>query len=203
VRILALSDEESAIAYDATIRERFHDIDLVVGCGDLPARYLEYVVTQLNVPLVFVPGNHDPDDIQVPGGQAIDGRIMKVRGIWVAGLGGSRRYKSQGRHQYREGEMRMRMSRMLPRLLFNARARGKGLHLFVTHSPPFGVHDAVDLPHVGFASFHTLLRLIRPTLMLHGHSHANRNLEVTETRLYGTRIINVYPYRVIELGDRS
>ena len=34
--------------------------DLVVSCGDLPFDYLEYLVTVLNVPLVYVPGNHDP-----------------------------------------------------------------------------------------------------------------------------------------------
>lgn len=34
--------------------------DLVVSCGDLPSDYLEYLVSSLNVPLVYVPGNHDP-----------------------------------------------------------------------------------------------------------------------------------------------
>lgn len=35
--------------------------DLVVSCGDLPFEYLEYMVTILSVPLLYVPGNHDPD----------------------------------------------------------------------------------------------------------------------------------------------
>src|SRR5205823_4064430 len=34
--------------------------DLVVGCGDLPFDYLEYLVSRLDVPLLYVPGNHDP-----------------------------------------------------------------------------------------------------------------------------------------------
>ena len=33
--------------------------DLVIGCGDLPFDYLEYLVSRLDVPLLYVPGNHD------------------------------------------------------------------------------------------------------------------------------------------------
>jgi hypothetical protein len=36
-------------------------VDLVVACGDLPFEYLAHLVDGLDVPLVFVPGNHDPD----------------------------------------------------------------------------------------------------------------------------------------------
>ena len=44
--------------YSPQVRGRFEDIDLVLGCGDLPYFYLEYVLTALNVPLFFVRGNH-------------------------------------------------------------------------------------------------------------------------------------------------
>src|ERR1043166_1829174 len=33
----------------------------IVACGDLPFEYLGYLMNGLDVPLVFVPGNHDPD----------------------------------------------------------------------------------------------------------------------------------------------
>lgn len=35
--------------------------ELIVACGDLPAEYLRALMNALDVPLVFVPGNHDPD----------------------------------------------------------------------------------------------------------------------------------------------
>ena len=58
-RILALADEvDDSLGAEAL--ERLGP-DLVLGCGDLPADYLEYVVTVTGSPLLYVPGNHDPD----------------------------------------------------------------------------------------------------------------------------------------------
>jgi len=39
--------------------DRFGDVELVLSCGDLPYYYLEYIVSMLNVPLLYVHGNHD------------------------------------------------------------------------------------------------------------------------------------------------
>ncbi|MBE7190272.1 MAG: metallophosphoesterase, partial [Jatrophihabitans endophyticus] len=58
VRVLAVSDEvdEGLYADPGSVRR----IDLVLACGDLPFDYLGYLMDALRVPLVFVPGNHDP-----------------------------------------------------------------------------------------------------------------------------------------------
>lgn len=196
MRILAVSDRVDPIVHSAEVRERFPDVDLLVSCGDLPASYLEYIVTQLNVPLVYVAGNHDQDHFRVPGGRNIDGRMVRERGVWIMGLGGSRRYKSAGRHQYTEAEMRLRVARMLPRLLTNKLRRGRGMDLLVTHAPARGIHDGEDPAHFGFQSFCWLLRVFQPSLMLHGHMHVHRNLESTCTDKFRSRVLNVYPYAV-------
>ena len=47
MKILALSDEVVPWIYSPTLRERCGDVGLIVGCGDLPYYYLEYVVTVL------------------------------------------------------------------------------------------------------------------------------------------------------------
>ena len=57
MKILGLSDVEVPAVYSSRIRERFGDIDIVVSCGDLPAAYLEFAVSMLDIPLYFV-GNH-------------------------------------------------------------------------------------------------------------------------------------------------
>jgi len=201
MKILALSDEIVDFIYSPTVRERFGDVDLIVGCGDLPGAYLEYVVTQLNVPLVYVPGNHDDDNLTVPGGRSVDGTVLKVKGLSIAGLGGSRRYKRDGRHQYSEAEMQWRLVRLATRLSPARLRRGRGLDLFVTHSPPLSIHDGQDLPHIGFSSYRGFLQAFRPPLMLHGHSHSNPNLTTMETRFLATRILNVYPYRLVEFSE--
>lgn len=203
MKILALSDEMVDFVYSPAVRERFSDVELIVGCGDLPARYLEYVVTQLNVPLLYVPGNHDRDDASVPGGMPLDGHVVHVKGRWIAGLGGSRRYKPEGKHQYTESEMLWRVVRLSTRLTLRRLRAGRGLDLFVTHAPPLHVHDGQDLPHLGFAAFRSFLQTYRPLVMLHGHSHSNRNLETTQTRLRDTLVINVFPYRVVDLPEAA
>src|SRR5215210_4093008 len=59
MKILAISDEVVEFLYGPQLKEQYADVDLVLGCGDLPFYYLEYIVTVLNVPLYYVPGNHD------------------------------------------------------------------------------------------------------------------------------------------------
>jgi Icc-related predicted phosphoesterase len=200
MKILALSDRTVPFIYSPTVDERFPDVELVVGCGDLESSYLEYVLTRLNVPLLYIHGNHDADDFGVPGGTSIEGKVVRLHGLMIGGLGGSRRYKSDGIHQYTEGQMWWRVMQMLMRLAPARLAKGHGLDLLLTHAPPLGIHDMPDLAHTGFASFRSLIRLARPRLMLHGHSHAVKNIDKTESILYDTPILNVFPHRVVQLG---
>jgi Icc-related predicted phosphoesterase len=199
VKILALADEEVSFIHSPTVRDRFADVDLIVSCGDLPASYLEYVVTLLNKPLVYVPGNHDPDHLVICGGVAIDGRVSVVNGLRMLGLGGSRRYKADGRHQYTEREMRWRIITSLPNMWRRTSFRRQRMDLIISHAPPRGVHDADDLVHTGFNSFHWLIRVAKPHWFLHGHCHTHRNLLPSVTRIDETQVVNVFPYRLVEV----
>ncbi len=59
-----------------------------------------------------------------------------------------------------------------------------------------------DLAHIGFEAFNWLAKTFKPRLWLHGHEHRNYNpLQVGETQLGNTRILNVHPYRIIDLED--
>ena len=88
--------------------------DLILACGDLPFDYLGSLMNALDVPLVFVPGNHDPDlsgyrmsragltlragiPVRPPwpdGAVNADGRVIDVAGLRIAGLGGCLRYSA-------------------------------------------------------------------------------------------------------------
>ncbi|MGH2806189.1 MAG: metallophosphoesterase family protein [Actinomycetota bacterium] len=216
-RVLAISDEVS----DVLRPERLREIDphLVVSCGDLPFDYLEYIVTITNVPLAYVLGNHDPAPaperapLDVAGGPFIrppdtaafgpggctlvDGLIVDLRGVRIAGLGGSMRY-SGGPHQYTEKEMRRRsrrLSRRARRLKFSDR---KGVDVLVTHAPPRGVGDQSDPAHRGFESFHDLTSMLAPQVMLHGHIHPYGHAR-PDHRLNGVSVLNAVGYRIVEL----
>ncbi len=191
VRVLAVADEPVEWLWSPAVRRV--GADLIVGCGDLPAAYLEYLVTVGGVPLVYVPGNHDPDAHAGagPGGcENVDGRVVECCGLRVAGLGGSLRYRD-GPNQYTEREMRRRARRL-------ARRAAPRVVVLVTHAPPAGLGDGDDPPHHGFAAFVELLDAVRPQVMVHGHVVAYGPRR-PDPRHHGIPIVNAIPHRVIEL----
>lgn len=205
-RILALSDRVVEPIYSPQLRDLYGDIDLVFGCGDLPFSYLEYVVTVLTVPVLYVFGNHDHVQYMSDGRRvtepegciSLEGRSVMVNGLIVAGLGGSMRYQPRSANQYTEAEMWLRTLQLMPQLLRNRARHGRYLDILVTHSPPFGIHDGEDLPHTGFKSFLTLMRSLKPRYLLHGHTHVYRRDTISSTCYAETEVVNVYPNRLIE-----
>lgn len=210
MKILALSDEVVEYLYRPEIKTQFADIDLVLGCGDLPFYYLEFIVTVLDVPLYYVPGNHDRprqyhSDGRVAthaeGCEPLDGRVLRAATrppLLLAGLGGCMRYNTDNVHQYTPAQMMARVTALAPALALNRLRYGRALDIFVAHAPPLGIHDDHDLAHTGFAAFQRLIRAAHPRYFLHGHSHVYRPNTITQTRYANTLIMNVYPYRVLE-----
>jgi Icc-related predicted phosphoesterase len=86
---------------------------------------------------------------------------------------------------------------LLPRLWLNRMKYGRALDILITHSPPRGIHDQPDLPHKGFEVFLPLLKFARPRYLLHGHIHLYRSAP-QETQFESTKVINIYPLRVLE-----
>jgi len=125
---------------------------------------------------------------------------VREHGLLMAGLGGSMRYRP-GPHQYTEMEMAARVARLIPRLWWNRLRYGRFLDIVVTHAPPKGIHDGVDPAHVGFAAFNRVIAAYRPRYFLHGHSHVYRRDAVTSTQVGRTLVLNVCPYRLIEVPD--
>lgn len=197
VRMLAVSDEVEPQLIDERTVQAQGRVDLLIGCGDLPADYLDALATAYGAPLVFVRGNHDP-----PAGQGeyvaaaeIDGRVVKEKGLLIAGLEGSIRY-SDGPHQYSERQMLAKVR------LLRLRMRLRHPDILITHGPPAGVNEGTDPPHKGLKAIRRAVEWMRPRLLLHGHVHAYGREIVREARLGETRVINVVGHRLIELAPR-
>ncbi len=207
MKILAVSDQIVERMYALAANGHFRDVDLILGCGDLPYNYLEYLATVLRKPLMYVPGNHDPvygadPRSRAEGGENLDMRILRHKGLLIGGLGGSARYRPDGVNQYTQTEMRWRALRMVPALLLNRLRYGRGLDILVTHSPPFGIHDDDTQAHRGLQALNWLLKIAQPRYHLHGHTHFYRkNLERSETLYEKTKVVNVYPYKIIEIKN--
>jgi Icc-related predicted phosphoesterase len=204
VKILCVSDTvvpqlESA----ANLRRRYNDIDLIISCGDLPPVYLEFITSVLNVPLYYVRGNHDEIyDERPPGGDNLHGRVLTYKGLTFAGLEGSMRY-NKGKIQYTESQMMQMVLKMGLRVGYDRFRNGHGVDVLVTHSPPFGIHDAEDLPHTGFKSLLKFMEWYKPRYMIHGHVHTYDRRKATRTKYGDTCIMNINPYTVLEVESSS
>jgi Icc-related predicted phosphoesterase len=220
IRVLAVSDEvDEALAADPGPART---AELIVACGDLPFDYLDTLMNALDIPLVFVPGNHDPDlsgyrssragltlraglPVRAPwpdGSVNADGRVIDVAGLRVAGLGGCRRY-SAGPNQYTDAQFSRRAARL------RAAARWRGLRdrrkvdVLITHAPPRGVDDDDDDPvHRGFGALHGLVGALRPTVLLHGHTHPS-GARGQAIRLRSTLVYNVTGWHLFEITPCS
>lgn len=206
MKLLTLSDKMVPFIYSPQVRCRFDDIKLVIGCGDLPYYYLEYVMTALNAPLFFVRGNHDKtveynsfgQRTHPHGGVDLHRRHLEHLGLLFAGVEGSLRY-STGSYQYTQGEMWQHVWWLVPGLMVNYMKYGRYLDVFVTHAPADGIHDKEDLPHQGIKAFRWLLNVFQPSYHLHGHIHVYRPDDVRESQFGATRICNVYTFQELEL----
>jgi hypothetical protein len=209
MKILAVSDIELDMIYSPLIAQRFKDVDLIIGCGDLPYYYLEYMISMLNRPLYYVRGNHAPRFFEEgTGGERTSpwGGIdlhRSVRrdssGLLMAGIEGSLNYNN-GRYQYSQGQMWSMIFAMIPRLWFNRIVYGRYLDIFVTHAPPWHIHDKEDLPHQGIKAFRWFLRVFQPTYHLHGHIHIYQQYDITDSVYCNTRVINTYGYKTLTFG---
>ncbi len=227
MRILTISDVVENRLYSTGVKERFGAVDLVLSCGDLPAYYLEFIVSMLDVPLYYVFGNH-PDEAAVtsePRRQAqrrwseptavavsasedkpsgpygcvnLDGRVVNHKGLLIAGLEGSRWYNG-GPHQYTEQNMRFKIALLWPQLMLNRLRYGRALDILITHAPPYRIHDDVDVAHHGFEVFLGFMDSFRPRYLIHGHKHVYHHAEATETQYKQTTVINTYGFRVLEV----
>jgi hypothetical protein len=215
VRVLAVSDEvDEALAADPSAART---AELILACGDLPFDYLDTLMNALDVPLVFVPGNHDRDvsgfrsarngltlraglPARPPwpdGAVCADGRVVDVAGLRVAGLGGCRRYGS-GPNQYTDWQQTRRALRLRGAARWRRLRDGRGVDVLLTHAPPRGVGDGDDSVHRGFTALHGLVGALAPAALLHGHVHPY-GARVTPGLIGDTTVYNVTGWHLLDI----
>lgn len=219
VRVLAVADEvDEALRVDL---RAVRGAELILACGDLPFAYLGYLMDALQVPLVFVPGNHDPEvsgyrtarsgltlraglPAEAPwpaGAVCADRAVVDILGLRIAGLGGCPRY-SDGPNQYTEYEFGRRARIVARRARWRRFRDGRGVDVVLTHAPPRGVGDGDDTPHRGFTHLHQLVARLDPPLLLHGHVHPY-GVDPPDLLLGDTTVRNVVGRHLVEIPVRK
>ena len=201
MKILAIADTEERCLWERFRTERFEGVDLTLSAGDLDPDYLEFLVTVINKPLIYVRGNHDARYARhAPGGCiCVEDSVYVYRGVRIAGLGGSMRYRD-GANMYTEREMAKRVRKLSRKV----RMVG-GCDILLTHAPAAGMGDLDDLPHRGFECFNTALESWNPDYMVHGHVHQcyGRGFQRERQHACGAMIINASGYTQFELATPS
>ncbi|HEV2126332.1 MAG TPA: metallophosphoesterase [Chloroflexota bacterium] len=225
-----MADTQDRVLYEHFNKERWakEKIELIVSCGDLKPGYLDYLVSQFNVPCFFVKGNHDTTYEQNPPGGSVNlhDQVETFKGVRFFGLEGSYWYNG-GPNQLTEWQMAWRA--FWAQLTLR---QAGGADVFVTHSaprmcplpekqcicvyPPPGEEanpvgapcrvdperltlDPADLPHRGFNTLRKLILKYQPKYFLHGHTHLGYGMRPRELMLGRTKIVDTYGYVILEV----
>ncbi len=219
MKILCVSDQIDPLVYSLSIKSRFEDVDLVLSAGDLPMEYLEFIVSSLNKPVLFVFGNHDLKELSfykpnfedrlrsrspleeslASGATHIGSRAYREGSLLFVGLGGSMQY-NHGQNQYTNFQMTLEIVKLLPQLLLNRLLHGRFLDILLTHAPPRGIHDKEDTCHRGFPVFLWFIKVFKPRYLVHGHIHLYDLADVRTTKYLDTLVVNAYSHFLIDTG---
>jgi Icc-related predicted phosphoesterase len=218
MKILCVSDQIDPLVYSPSIKERFAGIDLILSAGDLPLDYLEFIVSSLNKPLLFVFGNHnlkeyhyylrreetvlgwggEREEVRHSSGLIHAGsRVRREEGLIIAGLGGSMRY-NRGENQFTGFQMNLEILKLIPALVLNRIFRGRFLDILLTHASPEGIHDKPDPCHRGFRAFLWFMRVFKPKYLIHGHIHLYDLSAVRLTKYRQTLVLNAYSHYIVD-----
>jgi hypothetical protein len=232
MKILVVADKVQEYVYSPGLKERMPEVELVLSCGDLPFYYLEFIVSSLNVPLLYVFGNHNTfeyvrseSEQEAPGTRGnpirgiqsqerqikrapegcinVDERVVQHKGLLIGGLEGCMSYKPYAPHQYTEGQMRLKAARMSLRLRFARIRWGRPLDVLITHAPAYHIHDGRDLPHRGFRAFLGLMERFRPRYLIHGHRHVYHLQRPEATQYRETTVLNVYGHSLMDVEPQE
>ncbi|HEX2864726.1 MAG TPA: phosphohydrolase [Deinococcales bacterium] len=206
-RVLLLADKIHPYIYRDTFPQGLGHLDLVLGAGDLPGDYLEFVATKSPVPVLYVHGNHNEEVVTTelgregpPGGaESVHGKVVERAGLIVAGWGGAPRYRDGGTGQYTGWEVRRGLAGMRWPLYQARRRHGRAVDIFLTHAAPTGPHEGTDHAHRGCIYLNRFDARYRPQVHAHGHVHEYEGKKGEYTTPEGVRVINGYGYVVVEL----
>lgn len=196
MKLLLLSDKESAFLWDYYQPGRLKEYDLILSCGDLKAEYLSFLVTMGRAPLLYVHGNHDTRYRTSPpeGCENIEDKLYIHNGLRILGLGGSPHYNG-GAHQYTEQQMARRIRRLHRKI-----RRAGGVDIIIAHAAPAGVECGDDYAHRGFDCFRELIDRYQPKYFIHGHVHMNYGRQIErQTTIGSTTVINAYERYEVEI----
>ncbi|MEB3788784.1 MAG: metallophosphoesterase family protein [Desulfurococcales archaeon] len=168
MKILHISDIHCANDKLEKLLERIDDYDLIVATGDFQCVDTATFFVKIAKDKLAVTGNiDDPAIARVLRDNEVllDGRIIKVRGVIIAGIGGLDFHSSLDSLRQKLGNSRV--------------------DILLSHHPPKGILDRVFFGlHAGVRELRDFITVLRPRLHLFGHIHESRGVEERNGSLF-------------------
>lgn len=187
-RLLAFADLHSIsrAEWDMIICFDYDRVDAVVLQGDICRAYAERIrrIVPPHVPVLYVLGNHDGWN-EYDGLRSmtnLDGRVVTVNNIRMAGMAGSTRYKPDSTVVMRSQKEAKKIMGKLP-----------AADVLITHASPYHML-ADDDAHEGFRAISRYIAKRRPAYHLFGHHHIDHKEKTGSTTcicVFGCAVINV------------
>lgn len=188
IKILLIADTHNCLTYNKEMLEYIKNeknYDCCILLGDHSANDL-YEIKQYvpNEKLFGVLGNHDTwDKYKDNEIQDINGKVIEINGVKIAGIGGTYKYKDSEKSVLYSQEESIKISDSM-----------KYADILVTHDKPF-LRKESDVAHMGLKGITEYLYKNHVSLHIHGHLH-----ECSEKYLKsGTKELTVYGAIIIEI----
>ena len=178
-RYLVLSDvhrrEWVPAAAGELIKE--HSLDAVVLLGDIthfgPPQFAEEFIRELSVKCYAVPGNCDPLGTEAfikSVGTSLHGVKVQIDGRTWGGLGGSNPSIFRTPFEMSEEEIARKLEPVME----------PGM-ILVLHNPAYGTFDTTfSGKHVGSTAVAEVIERCKPSVVLSGHIHEDRGVELKD-----------------------
>jgi Icc-related predicted phosphoesterase len=172
---------------------RGNNLDLIIITGDItdfgPAELGEEIlneINQFNIPILAIPGNCDPINInsKIENSQAVNihGRNVIIKNIGICGFGGSNPTPFNTPMEFEEIQIYEEALKVLKSV------SNQKILLFITHAPPYGTKtdQLASGVHVGSKSIRKVIEEFQPALNICGHIHESKGVD----KIGATQVIN-------------
>jgi uncharacterized protein len=189
MKILLLADDKSNQLRQLLTEKP----DIILTLGDLEPWMVEDIYN-LNIPKIGIYGNHENTDFfEKTNTQNIHMKTYEFKGIKFTGFQGAFKYKP---HSHRDLYTQEEASLLIDSL--------PQADIVISHSPPYGIHDNINVPespHQGFQGLNTYIEKHAPQYLFHGHTHPKSTSEdnILKTKKGETQVIWSYGANIIEI----
>lgn len=188
LKLLIIADTHDCLTNDEemiqTISIDPNSYDACLLLGDISGKDMETILKYISKDKTYgILGNHDSlDKLSYYNIENINGKVIEINGLKIAGLQGSYKYKESEYAMYTHEESIELVEKM------------EQADILISHDRPF-IQNNNDKAHDGLIGITNYIYKNHIAINIHGHLHQN-DLEYLKN---GTKVIGVYGCKIIEI----